>query len=238
MRRRQRRSFLISFFSLHFPRSVPLLLSSYPLLNCWGCYIHCRLRLSTAISHISTSRSYCRIALNTLSPERASRACTNQAPQFKSHIPWVNTYATMPSTSLLDRQHKLTPRTQDAPSGPPPNYSAPANHSGGGEAASYYGNSSSAPAAPQNSYYPPQQGYSSPAPDPNRGFMPPQQGYPPQQGGYPPQGYPPQGGQPMYYQQQGYPPPQGYVQQESAAGGICAGVLSALACCCCLDILF
>ncbi|KAI4731820.1 hypothetical protein E4T49_00094 [Aureobasidium sp. EXF-10728] len=125
----------------------------------------------------------------------------------------------------------------DAPSGPPPTYSAPAAH---GEAANYYGDTS-APAAPQGTYYPPQQGYASPTPDPNRGFMPPgqQQGYPPQ--GYPQQqGYPPQQGQPMYYQQQGYPPPQGYVQQQqgSGAGGICAGVLSALACCCCLDILF
>ncbi|KAI4741379.1 hypothetical protein E4T50_08207 [Aureobasidium sp. EXF-12298] len=135
----------------------------------------------------------------------------------------------------------------DAPSGPPPTYSAPANHTGG-EAANYYGDST--PTAPQSSYYPPQQGYASPSPDPaHRGFMPPQQqGYPPQQGypqqgGYPPQqGYPQQGGQPMYYQQQQGYPPQGYVQQQqgggSGAGGICAGVLSALACCCCLDILF
>ncbi|CAD0092274.1 unnamed protein product [Aureobasidium vineae] len=113
------------------------------------------------------------------------------------------------------------------PSGPPPTYSAPAASGGRGEAANYYGDSS-APAAPQGAYYPPQQGYASPAPDPSRGFMPPgqQQGYPPQ--GYPQQGYPPQQGQPMYYQQQGYPPPQGYVQQQqqhsgSGAGGICAG---------------
>ncbi|KAK2768270.1 hypothetical protein FQN54_000122 [Arachnomyces sp. PD_36] len=64
----------------------------------------------------------------------------------------------------------------------------------------------------------------------------PQQAY---QQGYPPQGQ--QGG--MYYGQQ--PPPQGYYaggqspgRDRGVGGGICAGIMGALACCCCLDILF
>ncbi|OJJ50037.1 hypothetical protein ASPZODRAFT_128627 [Penicilliopsis zonata CBS 506.65] len=86
----------------------------------------------------------------------------------------------------------------------------------------------------QNGYYPPNQ-YGQPQP----GYGPPQPGY------GPPQGYgapPPQG---MYYQQQGYPPPQqGYYADDrgdrgmGAGGGICAGIMAAMACCCCLDILF
>ncbi|KAI1825324.1 hypothetical protein F4861DRAFT_502424 [Xylaria intraflava] len=67
------------------------------------------------------------------------------------------------------------------------------------------------------------------------GYYPPQQSgpyYPPQQGpGY----YPPQ-------QQGGYYPPQGGYYQDSRAGagaGGCLGaLLGALACCCCLDLLF
>ncbi|KAI4184907.1 MAG: hypothetical protein L6R41_004433 [Letrouitia leprolyta] len=84
----------------------------------------------------------------------------------------------------------------------------------------YYGQNSNQ----AQSYYqqgPPQQGY--------YGQQPPQPGYgPPQQG--------------MYYQQQG-PPPQGYYADDrgrgsGAGGGLCAGLLGALACCCCLDFLF
>jgi hypothetical protein len=74
-----------------------------------------------------------------------------------------------------------------------------------------------------------------------------------QQQGPPPQGYYGQQG-PMYYQQQG--PPQGYYADNrgqygpggygyqqpygggSAAEGVCAGLLGALACCCCLELLF
>ncbi|KAI9736692.1 MAG: hypothetical protein M1834_000896 [Cirrosporium novae-zelandiae] len=82
--------------------------------------------------------------------------------------------------------------------------------------------------------------------------------------GPPPQGYygqPPQGQEGMYYGQQQQPygqqPPYGqqqpyggqpyggyYGQQEQrqrgngATDGLCAGLLGALACCCCLDFLF
>ncbi|OJD25104.1 hypothetical protein ACJ73_03527 [Blastomyces percursus] len=69
----------------------------------------------------------------------------------------------------------------------------------------------------------------------------PQQYGPPQGQYYPPQqGYPQQ---PMYYAPQGGPPPQGhYVDNRDSSrgtgGGICAGLLAGLACCCCLDILF
>ncbi|KAI4164479.1 MAG: hypothetical protein LQ342_001792 [Letrouitia transgressa] len=69
-----------------------------------------------------------------------------------------------------------------------------------------------------------------------------QQGQGPPQQGYYNQGYPPQQ-QGMYYQQQ--QPPQGYYADGRGGGrgpgaseGICAGLLGALACCCCLDFLF
>eukprot|EP01117_Protostelium_nocturnum_P021004 TRINITY_DN98_c0_g1_i1.p1 TRINITY_DN98_c0_g1~~TRINITY_DN98_c0_g1_i1.p1 ORF type:complete len:463 (-),score=136.46 TRINITY_DN98_c0_g1_i1:83-1348(-) len=56
--------------------------------------------------------------------------------------------------------------------------------------------------------YPPQGGYPPQQPGyPPQGYPPQQGGYPPQQPGYPPQGYPPQ--QPGY----GAPPPQGYPPQ-------------------------
>ncbi|KKZ64293.1 hypothetical protein EMCG_09725 [[Emmonsia] crescens] len=47
----------------------------------------------------------------------------------------------------------------------------------------------------------------------------------------------------MSYAPQGMPPPQGhYVDNREtsrgAGGGICAGLLAGLACCCCLDMLF
>ncbi|KAL8666157.1 MAG: hypothetical protein Q9202_001664 [Teloschistes flavicans] len=70
-----------------------------------------------------------------------------------------------------------------------------------------------------------------------------QQG-PPQQGYYGQQqpGYGPPQQQGMYYQQG--PPPQGYYDDGrgrgsgGAGGGLCAGLLGAMACCCCLDFLF
>ncbi|EER26686.1 hypothetical protein D8B26_002913 [Coccidioides posadasii str. Silveira] len=99
-------------------------------------------------------------------------------------------------------------------SSPPPAYPPPAhtgNYPPQGASQDYYGGQ-------QPQYPPPQQGY----------YPPPQQGYP-QQG--------------MYYgpPQQGYPPPQGqYVEdrRKDMGTGICAGILGALACCCCLDIIF
>lgn len=79
---------------------------------------------------------------------------------------------------------------------------------------------------------PPQQGGYYGGQPPNMQYGPPMQG----QG----QGQGPQGG---YYQngpQGGYyqngPPPQG--KQGGTGGGICAGLMGALACCCCLDCLF
>jgi hypothetical protein len=79
--------------------------------------------------------------------------------------------------------------------------------------------------------------------NPNMGY------YNQQQGGYPPpmngggyynqqqQGYygpPQQGG----YYQQGYPPQGRYQDDRSSGPGCLEGVLAALACCCCLDLLF
>ncbi|EEP82308.1 predicted protein [Uncinocarpus reesii 1704] len=94
----------------------------------------------------------------------------------------------------------------------PPAYPAPAhtgNYPPQGAAQDFYGG--------QQPQYPPQQ----------QGYYPPQQGYP-QQGMY----YGPQGGQ---------QPQQGYYVDDRRSGmgtGICAGILGALACCCCLDIIF
>jgi hypothetical protein len=110
---------------------------------------------------------------------------------------------------------------------PPPSYPAQAHDAGPyyqqpqGSAGDYYGGQPQ-----QQGYYPTQQGYGQPQQN--------QQGYYPQ-------------GQPMYYppqQQGGYPPQQqGYYANDrgnsgSGAGGICAGIMAAMACCCCLDILF
>ena len=84
-------------------------------------------------------------------------------------------------------------------------------------------------------------------------------GSPPPMGGPGPYGPPPgqqdyYGGQqqgynqpPMQYQQQPMYPQQGYPSQGqyqddrgrgSSSSGICAGIMGALACCCCLDCLF
>ncbi|EKV08928.1 UV-induced protein uvi15 [Penicillium digitatum] len=120
------------------------------------------------------------------------------------------------------------------PTSPPPSYPAQVHNAGPyhqqqpgqspGAANDYYGGQPQ-----QQGYYPPQQGYGQP-----------QQNQ---------QGYYPQGQQPMYYspqqQVQGYPPQQqqGYYadargRSDGGAGGICAGIMAAMACCCCLDILF
>ncbi|GAA5980504.1 hypothetical protein JCM5350_004326 [Sporobolomyces pararoseus] len=95
-----------------------------------------------------------------------------------------------------------------------------AYHGQNGEASSYYG--------------PPQPGG-------EKGFQ--QYGYPQQQ--QPQGGYGGYGQQPMMYQGQ---PPMGYPQQQhpvyvqpnqgSSGPGCCAACLGALACCCCLDMLF
>ncbi|CAA19046.1 UV-induced protein uvi15 [Schizosaccharomyces pombe] len=82
----------------------------------------------------------------------------------------------------------------------------------------FYGDKGYAPAPPQQAYggpnyYPPQQNY------PQQGYAPPQ-GYP--QGGYPAQ-------QPMYVQQP---------QASDPGGDLCCGLLTGLACCCCLDAMF
>ncbi|KAI1931815.1 hypothetical protein LOZ58_001144 [Ophidiomyces ophidiicola] len=100
---------------------------------------------------------------------------------------------------------------------PPPAYPQASHQPGnyppqGGAAQEFYSGQ------PQQSQYPPQQGY-----------YPPQQGYPQQQMHYGPPG--------------GQPPAQGYYADDrgKAGGmgsGICAGILGAMACCCCLDILF
>ena len=66
-------------------------------------------------------------------------------------------------------------------------------------------------------------------------------GPPPPQGGYyqpqPQMGYHQQGPYPP--QQQGYYPQQGgYYQDQRRGPGCLEGMLAALACCCCLDLLF
>lgn len=145
------------------------------------------------------------------------------------------------------------------PTSPPPNYAQPKpqeHH----DAGPYYppGPNPSASPAPgpynqMNTFNPhngdmraPEQAYG--------GYYNPNQQGPPQQGyygGQPQGGYyggppgPQQGyyGQPgpqgMYYQQQ---PVQGYYADRpggsGSGGGICAGILGALACCCCLDMMF
>lgn len=104
----------------------------------------------------------------------------------------------------------------------------------------------------QSNIYPPDPAYGGAGGYYNGPQGPPPQGYyapgPGQQmaGGYygqPGMQVPPQG---MYYQQQGpmygYPQqqPYGYYPQDRGMGGsgICAGLLGALACCCCLDMMF
>lgn len=127
---------------------------------------------------------------------------------------------------------------------PPPSYPPPTHQDAGP-----YPQPTPSPAPGHGTEY-----YGSPAPrDPNQLQPYPQQSYqqqqgyggygPPQQGYYPPnqqQGYygPQQQGGGMYYapQQQ----PQGYYGNQRPGGGgasqgLCAGLLGATACCCCLD---
>jgi len=100
------------------------------------------------------------------------------------------------------------------------------------------------PAQDAGPYYPPQQGgYGSPPPPmggPGPYGPPPGQDY---YGGQqaPYQQQPMQYQQQPMYQQQGYPPPGQYQDDRgrgSSGSGICAGIMGALACCCCLDCLF
>ncbi|KAI9786551.1 MAG: hypothetical protein M1816_007875 [Peltula sp. TS41687] len=123
----------------------------------------------------------------------------------------ANKYDTPPPTYP---QGVYTPQHQDAGPYPPPQ---PAN-------ADYYGNPAMT-ASPHYAHVQPAQ----PA------YQAPQQDYYGQQ---PPQ----QPGQGMYYQQ----PPPGAAPGHFAGGqsgrrgndGLCAAVLGALACCCCLDFIF
>ncbi|OBT87225.1 hypothetical protein VE02_04893 [Pseudogymnoascus sp. 03VT05] len=129
------------------------------------------------------------------------------------------------------------------PSGAPPPYGGspyppqPAHlnpgQDGGGSNQAYYGSPS-----PQPQYSNPQVQYGSPQPQ----YGAPAQGYyqsgPPRQMGYqqqgPPMGY--QQGPPMGYQQ--YPQQDERGHSSGAAGGCLGALCAAMACCCCLDILF
>ncbi|KAL8830214.1 MAG: hypothetical protein Q9191_001554 [Dirinaria sp. TL-2023a] len=125
----------------------------------------------------------------------------------------------------------------DAPNHPPPAHLdagpyAPASDPSPGSGAMEYYN----PTQQHQQQYP-QNNYGPPVPYNQGGYGPPQPYYGPpqqqQQGMYygPQQGYPPQGYQPQgYYANRGNGP--------GAAEGICAGLLGALACCCCIDFLF
>ncbi|KAH6717390.1 hypothetical protein BKA61DRAFT_322459 [Leptodontidium sp. MPI-SDFR-AT-0119] len=157
----------------------------------------------------------------------------------------------------------MSQQKYDPPTGgpPPPAYGsdvgsnfqspAPAHIApqGTGQQSDYYG------ASPQQNYsqpgFPPQGQGQYPNQDPYAQQGGPQQwgqqqgGYQQQQGGYyqqgPQMGYAPQGqyGQPGYGQG-GYPQGQ-YIDQRGRGGaseGLLGGCLAALACCCCLDILF
>lgn len=159
----------------------------------------------------------------------------SQEPRFigATRIPLESDHLTSDSsppffTTTKSHYLKLTMGQQkyDAPNDPPPGYPSYPQQAAQGSAQDFYGGQGD----PRG-----QQGY--------YGSPPPQQQYGgyPQQGGYQQGPYgPPQGQQPMYYQQQGpYPPQGGYQgQKNSGGGGICAGILGALACCCCLDAIF
>jgi hypothetical protein len=135
--------------------------------------------------------------------------------------------------TIASINRKIHLNTNLSQTSPPPSYPAPVHDAG-----PYYPNS---PAPQGGSPGTAQDYYGGGQPQQQGGYYP-QQGYgQPQQQGYYPQG------QPMYYppQQQGYPPQQqqGYYANDrgrsgDGAGGICAGIMAALACCCCLDILF
>ena len=95
--------------------------------------------------------------------------------------------------------------------------------------------------------YPPQSYQGPGSPPPQGGYYEQDRGYyngPPQGMNYGPPGPQyggPQYGQPGPYQQGPYPQQPMYVEDRrggGTAGGICAGLAGALACCCCLDCLF
>jgi hypothetical protein len=135
-------------------------------------------------------------------------------------------------SSTMSDNNKYQP-----PSGPPPTYPQQVHV----DAGPYDSRGPGSP-TPQNQImpYPQQESFGGPQGQ----YGPPgQYGYPQQPfnqgwGGGPPPGVPPPGG--MYYQQQ---PPMGYYQDPRGgygpgSQGICAGLLGALACCCCLELLF
>ena len=113
------------------------------------------------------------------------------------------------------------------PDGPPPSYPPQAYDAGPYQQPGNYGS----PAPPMGG-----PGPYGPPPGNQDYYGGQQQGY-----NQPPMQYQQQ---PMYPQQgQGYPPPQGQYYQDdrgrgSSSSGICAGIMGALACCCCLDCLF
>ena len=131
----------------------------------------------------------------------------------------------------------------NAPSGPPPNYPSQAHVDAGpawdqrvASPSPYAGNQVGPYQGPTPGFEQQDRGYN------QQQYGPPGPYY--QQQGYPQQYGPPQGGyygppQGMYYQGG---PPQGYYAGQrggpSAGEGICAGLLGALACCCCLDLMF
>jgi hypothetical protein len=145
-----------------------------------------------------------------------------------------------PHSVTTERLGNTLPTNQPSHFKPPPDYI---------NKMAYKGPEGPPPSYPPQAYDagPYQQpGYGSPAP-PMGGpgpYGPPPGGqqdyYGGQQQGYnqPPMQYQQQ---PMY-PQQGYPPPQGQYQDNrrggSSGSGICAGIMGALACCCCLDCLF
>jgi len=138
------------------------------------------------------------------------------------------------------------------PSGPPPTYPPQIHHDAGPYYESQHGPGSPPPSgSPYNTNNQQVGPYNARAQDYQvQGYY----GGPEQEQVYsenqpPPGGYygAPQGGYynqpqgPMYYQQQPpagyYANNRGYGQGGSAAEGMCAGLLGALACCCCLDML-
>ena len=154
--------------------------------------------------------------------------------------------ASAPSPSNASNITKVSP----TPTEPPPAYHSAAQPAPSSNALTPYNAAPKPYEQPQQwtapgSYPQPHPGFQgthpgfpgSPPPGGSYGLyaQPPPQGY--YQGyGYPPNGYYSQG-QGMYYQQQPY----GYQDRSggaAAAEGIFAGLLGALACCCCVDMLF
>jgi hypothetical protein len=126
--------------------------------------------------------------------------------------------------------HTTTTMAYKGPEGPPPSYPPQAYDAGPYQQQQQYGSPAPPMGGPgpygpppaQNDYYGgQQQGYNQPPMQYQQQPMYPQQGYPQQQG------YPPQG---QYVDDRG--------RGGSSGSGICAGIMGALACCCCLDCLF